>query len=591
MGIVCLPRGGVRMGASAEEPRRNCAGCGKSLSRYNPGERCQACVSVGRKPDSGQSAVSSGNLVDGAKLAQLRYERGWTQEMLAEQAGLSAVIVRKLEQNARRSARISTMSALARALHVPVGILLGSTPADEYAAVVARTAHRVRVREPEQSRPTLLRALITERHWQRFQTFEAQFRYAAKELAEREHDPDLAKLTVSSRQWERWYAGNVKTEPHPDACRVLEHMFGYPIQQLLATRETGSESPDKNTESGREYQKGPAGPDEHPEDEDTLGLMEWIIGTTTTDDAIDQIERASVYLAEVHSQIPPQAVLSGVLQAHQQAQGYLQGGRQRVRQARELLRIDSDLLAHACLLLGDLGQDRKAAQYGAAALLFAQEAGSSEATAWSVQAKTARWQERYVESAELARRGFDVGALSPTKIELAYREANAIALFGDVSRAHQALQRAEKTADALSADRGSPSSVWSFPVARQAIFALSVAIHTGDPDAALRAAALAETGWANGEPKIPATWAQIQAGSSIAYLMKDSLEGAAQHIAPVLDLPQELRISTITGYLRKLENLLTKSRFTKSEAAAELTEQIRSFISAAPLGQDDAGDR
>jgi tetratricopeptide (TPR) repeat protein len=89
----------------------------------------------------------------------------------------------------------------------------------------------------------LLRALIAQRHWQRFQTFEAQFRHAARELAEHEHDPDLAKLTVSSRQWERWYAGKVKTEPHPDACRVLEHMFGYPIQQLLAIRETGSNQP------------------------------------------------------------------------------------------------------------------------------------------------------------------------------------------------------------------------------------------------------------------------------------------------------------------------------------------------------------
>jgi hypothetical protein len=80
----------------------------------------------------------------------------------------------------------------------------------------------------------LLRALIVQRHWQRFQTFEAQFRHAARDLAKREHDPGLAKLTVSSRQWERWYSGNVKTEPRPDACRVLEHMLGYPVDQLLA---------------------------------------------------------------------------------------------------------------------------------------------------------------------------------------------------------------------------------------------------------------------------------------------------------------------------------------------------------------------
>jgi hypothetical protein len=38
----------------------------------------------------------------------------------------------------------------------------------------------------EPDRPTLLRVLIAERHWQRFQAFEAQFRRAALDLAERE---------------------------------------------------------------------------------------------------------------------------------------------------------------------------------------------------------------------------------------------------------------------------------------------------------------------------------------------------------------------------------------------------------------------
>jgi len=82
--------------------------------------------------------------------------------------------------------------------------------------------------------PTLLRMLIIQRHWQKFTAFESQFRRAAAELAEREDEPRLRKVTVSRRQFERWYAGKVKTEPYPDACRVLEHMFGWPVQQLLA---------------------------------------------------------------------------------------------------------------------------------------------------------------------------------------------------------------------------------------------------------------------------------------------------------------------------------------------------------------------
>lgn len=82
--------------------------------------------------------------------------------------------------------------------------------------------------------PTLLRQLIVERHWQKFPTFEAKFRRAAQKFAEQEDEPELRKVTVSSRQFERWYSGKVKTEPHPDATRILEYMFGYPVKDLLA---------------------------------------------------------------------------------------------------------------------------------------------------------------------------------------------------------------------------------------------------------------------------------------------------------------------------------------------------------------------
>jgi tetratricopeptide (TPR) repeat protein len=83
--------------------------------------------------------------------------------------------------------------------------------------------------------PTLLRVLLTGRHWQKFEAFEAQFRKAAAELAAKDDEPRLKIATVSRRQFERWYAGRIRTEPHPDSCRVLEHMFGYPIQHLLAS--------------------------------------------------------------------------------------------------------------------------------------------------------------------------------------------------------------------------------------------------------------------------------------------------------------------------------------------------------------------
>jgi hypothetical protein len=208
--------------------------------------------------------------------------------------------------------------------------------------------------------------------------------------------------------------------------------------------------------------------------------------------------------------------------------------------------------------------------------VLAQEADADEAVAWSVQAKTARWTGGFVQAAEFARRGFEVSGPTPTRVELAYREANAIALFGDVPRARIALQRAERAAETLSTDTAD-ISVWSFPISRQAVFSLSIAIHTGDAAAALRAVATAEAGWTAGVPKAPATWAQVRVGAAMAYLMLDSLDGAVGQVAPVLDLPPEMRIGTVTGYLESFDRMLSQPRFADSALAAGLRQQISEF--------------
>ncbi len=240
--------------------------------------------------------------------------------------------------------------------------------------------------------------------------------------------------------------------------------------------------------------------------DDAASVTAWIAATNTTDDAIEEMDRAATYLAEVHAQIPPRKVLGEVLALNRDVHTLLRSGRQRLRQTRRLLQIHSRLMAHACVLLGDLGRAQTAREYGTAALLLAQEAEADEAIAWSVQAKTARWTGGFVEAAEFARRGFEVSAPTPTRVELAYREANAIALFGDAPRARKALQQAERAAETLSTGTQG-ASVWSFPPGRQAIFSLSVALHTGDAAGALRAAATTEASWRSGTPKALATWA------------------------------------------------------------------------------------
>jgi transcriptional regulator with XRE-family HTH domain len=363
-------RGFVAMAAG--DPGRNCSGCGLPLSRYNTEPCCQACISAGRNTSPARRAKAGETLVDGARLAQVRREHGWTQELLAGRAGVSTELVRKLEQGAKRSARLSSLAALAGTLGVSVSALLSGDPAGGPASEPARPTDRARqsgqAREPGQ--PTLLRALIAKRHWQNFRTFEAQFRRTARELAERERDPGLAKLTVSSRQWERWYSGNVKTEPYPDACRVLEHMFGRPIQRLLApvSQEsvyeevdhaasdeplfTGSRDPARypgtTRLSGPEHARVPCR--DVPGDTVLLAdqiseLANWVETTNVGDGTIAYLDDATLRLAKDCLTDPPARSYERAAALARRIFDLLKGGHQRIGQTRDLYVIAGKLCA------------------------------------------------------------------------------------------------------------------------------------------------------------------------------------------------------------------------------------------------------
>jgi Domain of unknown function (DUF5919) len=69
--------------------------------------------------------------------------------------------------------------------------------------------------------PTLLKVLLTRRHWQKYETFRAEYEKTARRTS-----PELMNTAPSKAQYYRWLAGQLKGGvPYPDACRVLEQMF------------------------------------------------------------------------------------------------------------------------------------------------------------------------------------------------------------------------------------------------------------------------------------------------------------------------------------------------------------------------------
>ena len=336
-----------------------------------------------------------------------------------------------------------------------------------------------------------------------------------------------------------------------------------------------------------------------PTKSDAIGLMSWIAASNTTEGAINHLDAARAALAEAHTQMGPGRVLADVFGLHRQVQALLHSGRQRMRQTRELFRIDSDLLAHASLLLDDMHHSATAQAHGRASALCAEEACHSPAFALSAQAKTARWQGTrlspkngapyFARSADLARQGFERSPQASVRVLLASQEASASALLGDAIRARRALRDAQEATDSvIYVDSG--LSTWSCPGPRQALYVMSVAIRLRDPDEALRAAELADAGWATGDPWLYGVWSLVRIGAGIAYVMKGDLDAAAEQLEAVLMLGPAFRIATITSYLADLDWVLHQRRFVGIPKAHELREQIAAFTTAASPDVVDDGE-
>ncbi|WP_433259355.1 hypothetical protein ACQPYK_49970 (plasmid) [Streptosporangium sp. CA-135522] len=91
---------------------------------------------------------------------------------------------------------------------------------------------------------TLFRKLVQEHDWTTVETFSIHFGRAARNLAERTGEEQLAAVTVSRRSFDRWMRGDLSGTPQRNTRRILEHLFDEPAVRLFrpvgAVTSTGS---------------------------------------------------------------------------------------------------------------------------------------------------------------------------------------------------------------------------------------------------------------------------------------------------------------------------------------------------------------
>ncbi len=465
--------------------------------------------------------------------------------------------------------------------------------------------------------PTLLRVLTLRRHWQVYETFRLRFEATASSIAEHENDPRLQGLSVSKRQFERWYGGAVKTRPYPDQCRVLEAMFGVGVDVLLAPAPPAASrtAPPADpplvvppprlapvllpTEQAAALPVGGPFSSEPRFDAGTTELERQVAmaarralrftalaeGSSIGPETLGQIHDEVRRLTAAYPRLALPTLLGDLVEVQDLTFRLLEHGRVKPLQARELYLlagITSGMLAKAS---HDLGNPNAAMMQARTAFVCADNADHHAMRAWvrSLQSLISYWAGRPAEAADYATLGQSAAGdvRGTTGVWLACLSARAHALIGDAEATRTAIQQAEDARAAVEPDDlDAFGGIMTFPVPRQLYYVAEATVHLGD-DPALgesrsEAAVTAyrdasEDEWAFGDE------AGAQTDLALARIARGEIEGAIEAVRPVLDLPIEQRNFGITSSAQRVHAALHADGRRSGGVAADLREEIEAF--------------
>jgi tetratricopeptide (TPR) repeat protein len=476
--------------------------------------------------------------------------------------------------------------------------------------------------------PTLLWVLVTRRHLQRYESFLPRFEEAARTLAAHEREPRLASATIGRRQYERWLSGKLVGRPHPDACRILEHMFTCSIDELFGPADappTAPTAPDAATGppgSPRVAVSAPAlvDPDAGepvvvagggPGDDTgrrialrgivggvaaglTAPVLEAIEGIRRSMDAtltdhggpemLDEWERRADDYTQAYLVTPPISLLRDALLDFADVQAALGDGQYGTQRAR-LWRVSARLAGMIGVFLYVLGQHRDARAWYHTGGRAAGLCGDDRLRAW-MHARAASVSLHYgtpMSALELAERSASLHrGPSGTAVRTQLVRARAAARMGDRTTAQIALRQADAAFEQLD---GREISDKAFGYTERQLLAHSANALTSLRDTAAaerrRAQALAAFADHGATEYLDPVLARID--ESTCLLWEGDPTGAIRHLIEAISaLPSGHRTGLIRVYAQTFANALSPDQ-RRSRVGAELDEFLGSVFAGAPV--------
>jgi hypothetical protein len=415
--------------------------------------------------------------------------------------------------------------------------------------------------------------------WQRDATYEElaeEFMTIAARMRE--------SATMSARHLRRMAKGQTGAGVTPVTRRVMQAMFGQPYAELVRPWAASS---DLTSLGGAVLVVPPQATQEEMLRMAASRARKFALLSGQVDlseEALEQVADDVRRLCIAYPQQPLATIIADMVATQDTLLSLLES-RQRPQHARQLYLLGGlagGLLAKAS---HDMGDPHSAMTQACAAYLCADMAGHDGLRAWirGLESLVTYWDGRARESVRYAQQGADAAraAGSTAGVWLAVSEARAWAQLGNAPAARAAIDQAERAWDDVTGDGevDQMGGIARFTRARQLYYAAeALAWLPGEAAAAedysgQAVAAYADEqapDWAFGDA------AGARASLAIARVYRGEADGAAEALAPVLQLPPDRRINGIVACTRHVHAALTRAG-TDSAAARSLQEEIEVF--------------
>ncbi|MGW4922787.1 DNA-binding protein [Streptomyces parvulus] len=384
--------------------------------------------------------------------------------------------------------------------------------------------------------------------------------------------------TCGETQFRRWTGGKLTGLPGPETCQILEAMWpAYTADQLFAPPPT--EDPQVPAFDLEERVQMTAR-EAHDGADATAAAS---ISDNTIDDLRDQV----VSLARRYHSLSP----INAYEAADQLRLEVERHRDRTQvpfQQQTLMILNGQTAALLAVAAFDLGYFPSARTLARAAAVYGESTRFAPLQAYAdgTLAYIAYHSGEANEALSKARRALSYGGLG----DIAQRRLQAIvarahAHIGDVNSARRAIQ--------LSADPGrgvrdelhdEVGGEFGFSEERLAMSNSTTALLMGDAAQAEAEAGRAIALLGQREADAQSTHVRAGAAADLAYarLLTDNVDGAAEALAPLWEVPAEQRKTGIVVRAARLGRHLARPHYHGALLPAELREQIEEFTRVSP---------